>query len=78
MGKAESNMCEECKVVETLDHFFFHCKVVKQLWREVEKDLNGKTLSLQNVMLGIQEVKSNTDVSNLLILIGKLYCSKLI
>ena len=38
-GISDENACKECKVVDTLEHHLFDCKLSKNLWLEIE--LNG-------------------------------------
>ena len=75
-GKTGSNLCEHCNIVDTLEHFFFHCLLVRPIWSEVEKDLNGYKLTVREVMLGVPPKQNEAKKTNLLILIGKLVISK--
>ena len=86
MGKADSANCLTCKELDTLEHFFFHCKTTKDIWAEVEMQIHtliNKRVKLaeQDVMLGLldRDLLSNEDEYrqvNLLIIIAKLCISK--
>lgn len=86
MGKADSPNCSTCMVPDTVEHFFFHCKLVQDLWEEVKKQLQlilnmSVKLAEQDVILGlldremIQQEPIYRQV-NQIILIAKLCISK--
>ena len=57
IGKARSSNCSKCDVEDYLEHFFFYCKSVKQLWNEVNSIIQvqmGKnvTLSVTTCLFG--------------------------
>ncbi len=65
--------CTECNVIETIEHFYFHCKIVRKLWEKVQSDLHHKkVISEQDCILG--NLCCNED--NLFILIAKVCISK--
>ena len=43
IGKARSSKCSKCDAEEYLEHFFFYCKSVKQLWNEVNSIIHVHT-----------------------------------
>ena len=77
--------CEHCKVLDTLEHFFFDCSLVKSLWADVERKIAtdfGRTFKFGaiEVILGITSSKmfSKKDLKriNLILLVSKLCISK--
>ena len=85
----DSDICNTCKVVETIEHFFFHCKNTNCLWEEVNKDIatlfgHQFNITEEQVILGINK---NTDITlnlshkiyeraNLILLVAKQCISK--
>ena len=76
MGKADSELCEHCNVLESLQHFFYYCPIAKKLWKEIQRDLHGIQLTERSVMLVVDVEHDNSQNINLYILIGKLVISK--
>ena len=73
MKKVDDELCTKCNVVETIEHFFYDCKLVKLLWKEVQNDLKHKRIITEKeCILGTECCKHD----NLLILIAKLCISK--
>ena len=82
IGKVRSSKCSKCDVEDYLEHFFFYCKSIKQLWNEVNSIIRanmGKkvTLSVTNCLFGyyMGNQVENAFI-NKLIIIGKLCVSK--
>ena len=80
-----TDLCKFCDARDTPLHFFFECKAVTQLWKEIESIILLKTnckisLSAKDVILGVlpnkDTIKQYICKINLLILIGKLVISK--
>ena len=82
IGKARSSNCSKCDVEDYLEHFFFYCKSVKQLWNEVNSIIQvqmGKnvTLSVTTCLFGYyMGSQVENAFINKLIIIGKLCLSK--
>ena len=76
MKKVNDELCIECNMVEDIEHFFFNCKGVEKLWKQVYLDLIDKSvLTVQDCILGRTDgTYCNHD--NLLILIAKMCISK--
>ena len=82
MGIARSNMCEKCNEKDYLEHFFFNCKIIRNIWSEINNMITeeiGKiiNISLTDAMFGFCKGndKENKYV-NRLIVIAKLCISK--
>jgi hypothetical protein len=82
MGKADNKTCKVCNEDDYLEHFFFHCKQIRQLWLEVNKMILMETgrltkLSVTDVMFGVYEGKQKENAYvNRLIIVAKLCISK--
>ena len=82
IGKARSSNCSKCDVEDYLEHFFFYCKSVKQLWNEVNSIIQvqmGKnvTLSVTTCLFGYNMGSQVENAFiNKLTIIGKLCISK--
>ena len=77
MKKVEDDYCKYCGELETIEHFFFHCKIVKSLWNEVHKDMCDKSvINVQECILGRKVVNCRKKSDTHLILVAKLCISK--
>ena len=81
----KSDLCVSCNTLDTIDHFFFECDSIKNVWKEIGKMITKHTnqiipLDSKSVLLGCLPnnilKKSRIKKINLLILIGKLVISK--
>ena len=81
----DSELCQFCNIMDTIEHFFYECKSVLKVWKEIEKiitKMTNKVLSLdsESVLLGVTHSdkinKRDTNTINLLILVGKHAISK--
>jgi hypothetical protein len=79
-----SNQCSYCNQVDFLEHFFYDCKYIKQLWVEVKKLIvcntgNNVDLNITDVLFGCKRPYLGSKVCtyvNHLILIAKMCISK--
>ncbi len=39
-----SNMCDECNTVDTIEHYISSCKSIKPFWSEKERRWNEKSI----------------------------------
>ena len=85
MKVRRSEMCERCRVKDTLEHFFFHCTLLEKLWRNVHNMINvllGHRIDLtwNMALLGIVALrnisKNKLKGINMIILLAKLSISK--
>ena len=85
MNIKDSEMCTYCNTLDTVEHFFYECNEVSNLWKEIERLITKNTtttlsLDSQSVLLGIlpsEKIdKGVTSFINELILVGKLVISK--
>ena len=84
MGIKDTNVCAYCNEIDTLEHFFFECNIVYPVWDEISKTIRAKTgqrvrLDNSKVIFGCKEVKgkkSQTNFTNVIILVGKLVINK--
>ena len=73
----ESDSCRFCSHVDSLSHFFFSCKGVKPLWKEVERKIEvkiGRLIYINEVtaLFGVDlDNQSDSIYANKLILIAK-------
>lgn len=75
-GYIQSNKCEKCGTIETIEHKYYYCDIVKHLWENFFKWWNNIfnttiTLSLDCIIFGFLEYKNNAF--NYCILLGKYY-----
>ena len=84
MKVTDNNKCDYCpESIDSIDHFFYECKKIKDFWSSVSKmlsvGLNEKIiLSRNDVLLGIPQndmAKAKTICVNHVILIGKMCIS---
>ena len=82
MKMRESDSCRFCSHVDSLSHFFFSCKGVKPLWKEVERKIEvkiGRLIYINEViaLFGVDlDNQSDSIYINKLILIAKAAISK--
>ena len=85
MQLAPSNLCRYCNNVDFIEHFFFHCQAINQLWNEIKNDILicfnvNIRMSEQIVLFGVLNIEgaSRSDVSliNQLLAIGRMSISK--
>ena len=85
MQLAPSNLCRYCNNVDFIEHFFFHCQAINQLWNEIKNDIRicfnvNIRMSEQIVLFGVLTIEgaSRSDVSliNQLLAIGRMSISK--
>ena len=85
MKIAPSNKCKFCNEVDFMEHFFFACRTVLPLWKEVEKDIQvicGKFIPIKEhmVLCGVPVLAGvNQEVLeqvNHILAVGKLTISK--
>ena len=86
MKLSHTPLCVECGVLDTMGHFFFHCRVVRPLWTHIQNkilaDLNTRVnISETMVLLGPVHLRGvNIDVQQKIkhiITVGVLAISKL-
>ena len=39
MQVAASNLCQYCNAVDFIEHFFFQCQTINQIWHEISNDI---------------------------------------
>ena len=70
----EDPFCDNCGQVDTLEHYFFACEEVKELWLKIAAVVNARGISLRitlkDVLFGSAEIP---DVVNLIILVAKQF-----
>jgi hypothetical protein len=72
-----SPQCRFCEEVETIDHFFFDCKITKQFWRafqtwwNVITNLNIDIIEERDVLLGYIRDGNDFKIFNCCLLIAK-------
>ena len=79
-----NNLCSECKVVDYIEHFFFHCKVIKKVWIECQNYIftcinQNINLNEKDVLFDYKVYETNTKeirFINHVILITKMIISK--
>ncbi len=76
MKKVDDEFCTECKIVEDIAHFFFHCKGVKILWEKVHLDLKDKSILTEKDCILGRKTGKHCKHDNLLIIIAKMCISK--
>ena len=88
IGKTNTENCIHCNERDFVEHFFFNCKITKDLWREINHLINAKLdktihLSEHNVILGIEQdiqhkslTKDQIHYINKIIVLGKFAISK--
>ena len=86
MKLKESSNCEHCNVLDTVEHFFYHCKKIKHLWKEIRTLLYSvhgikmSNITEKEVILGFKSndtLKHNEELKvNLLLSVGRLVISK--
>ena len=70
-------MSEICKLVDTIEHYLFHCKKTHKFWESVKiclKEVAGIKVefTVLEIIFGIiDETEENNDISNIIILYGK-------
>ena len=80
MGLRENNLCQDCKVVDFVEHFFFHCRKISKIWLYVENYIHAKIgiqlkLIEKDVLLGykVENVKqAKVRFINHVIMIAKM------
>ena len=81
-----AELCQTCKVRDTLEHFFFHCRDLSKLWKQVEKYIQitiGQAFHLtwNHAIFGVISIKGINErkirVVNQYILLAKLSISKM-
>ena len=84
MGIADSNLCKECRVVDHIEHFFYHCHKIKKVWdactKYIYKVINKQIILTQtDILLGYKVTefkKKDIRFINHMILITKMVISK--
>ena len=85
MKLKDSDLCKNCNILDTIEHFFFDCDYIKNIWKEIETLITKHTnqilsLNSKSVLLGWLPgnnlIKTHVYKINLFILIGKLVISK--
>ena len=89
MKLEDSDICESCNTIETIEHFFFHCKKINFIWEQINKDIiilieQNFKIKEEQVILGISDITaSKLKLSqkhylhaNLMILVAKNCISK--
>ena len=75
-GIVESASCKYCQSIDTIVHYFFACRSVREFWNKVFQFINRNTLperhivNVSNILFGIIDAPS---VVNLIILLAKHY-----
>jgi len=80
IGKEQNNMCSTCNDVDYIEHFFFKCRKVENMWKEVEHIIQIRygvinKLTETDVLFGYDRTKSK-DTINEIISVGKQCISK--
>ena len=80
MWKIQDNsMCEICKLVDTIEHYLFHCKKNNKFWESVNKCLKEVAgikveFTVLEIIFGIiDETEEDNNISNIIILYGKKF-----
>jgi exonuclease III len=85
MGIRGSRQCSFCNETDFIEHFFYECKHISKLWKDIENTVACNTghklsLSLTDVLFGVFHPTISNRVCtfvNHLILIGKMCISKI-
>ena len=81
MKVKENEKCDSCQEVDTLQHFFYECQAVEQLWIKIESllfNISGTItrLNSERALFGLTTEQianlGKLNEANLLILLGKL------
>ena len=81
MGEADSINCKFCvNTTDTLEHFFYECDKIRQIWKLAEKEIHKRTGIRHNIILEEAIVgkrsgtynKSITNMVNHILLIAKM------
>ena len=85
MRISPTEKCTTCRETDFIEHFFFDCKIVSKLWKEVEREIQRLfsvkiQLSAERVFLGIIShkyvQKKDLEKINHILLITKMTISK--
>ena len=81
-----SDKCQYCDKIDYIEHFFFQCKSIRHIWKEIEKymltNLNLKlNIEVIHVLYGVVELPQKVSKGilhkvNTILAIGKLVISK--
>jgi len=83
MGKEDTNLCNDCNVVDHPEHFFFHCIKTMPIWNLANRIITQKlekhfSLSVENVLFNYHnEINSAcSKYINYVICVGKMCIGK--
>ena len=74
----DNNMCENCNVIDTIEHYIFSCNLVKNMWSQIETWWNSISdckivLTKKHVILGFYYDLKHFSGINYIILLAKMY-----
>ena len=77
----QSNKCETCENIDTIEHYIYFCNPVKNIWGQIEKWWNNISeckviLTKKHVIFGIYYDLKYFKAINYVILLAKLYIYK--
>ena len=82
IGKEMNNICDKCNVIDYIEHFFYTCKKVNQIWDEVNNILFQKyndtiNISVTDVLFGFKHKDELRCIQiNKIMGVGKMCISK--
>ena len=85
IGIRDSDLCTNCGVLDTIEHFFVECRLVRPVWLEVGRTIEQLTgrlynLSVKEYLLGVSRgkklPKEVTNIINYISLIAKMVISR--
>jgi len=79
IGKENTNICSTCNVIDYVDHFFFNCTKIRQIWNVANQIISSNLataiqLTVENVLLNYHD--NNSKFINHVITVGKMCISK--
>ena len=83
MGKAQSDICNTCNVIDFTEHFFFFCKKVNVIWDHANNLISSHIncsfkFDVEDVLFGVHTYNANNKFINHVSAIAKLSISKFI
>jgi hypothetical protein len=78
MSISDSNICIKCNETDTIDHYLFSCRQIRDFWIEVEAWWNNNsdcevTITIKHILLGFfYDLKYFSSI-NYVVLLGKFY-----
>ena len=84
IGISDTNLCDNCQVIDTIEHYLFSCELVSDLWSQIESWWNNISdceivLTKKHVIIGIYYDLNHFSSINYVILLAKMYiyCQKM-